>query len=115
MSAFAYRRGAAWVAGGPRAVGTRGGWAQLGVTPTIMQNKLSFYATFGQDDPRDADLINLARRDARARNQAYTLSSIYKWSTQWSWGLEWRRTKTTYLQSGRQLNNHLNLSAAYTF
>ena len=109
MSAFAYRRGAAWVAGGPRAVGTRG------VTPTIMQNKLSFYATFGQDDPRDADLINLARRDARARNQAYSLSSIYKWSTQWSWGLEWRGTKTTYTQSGRQSNNHLNLSAAYTF
>ena len=112
---FAYRRGTALVAGGPRAIGTRGGWAQLGITPAIAKDKLTLYASFGQDDPHDEDLLNLARRDARARNQSYSFSSLYKWSPQLSWGLAWRRILTSYTQSGRQSDNHLHLSAAYSF
>ena len=115
MAFSAYRRGTALVAGGLRAIGTRGGWAQLGVTPAVAKDRLTFYASFGQDDPHDEDLLNLARRDARARNQSYSFSSLYKWSPQWSWGLAWRRILTSYTQSGRQSANHLHLSAAYSF
>jgi hypothetical protein len=112
---FAFARGASLVAGGARAVGARGGWAQVGWTPPAWQDRLTVYAMFGQDDPRDEDLVNLARRDVRTRNQTYGFSSFYKLSPQLMWGAEWRRTITTHSNSGRQTNNHLNLSAAYNF
>lgn len=114
-SDFAVRRGASLVAAGARSVGTRGGWTQIGVTPKMLRDRLTFYGSFGLDDPRDEDLINSARRDARTRNQSSAFSFIYKVSPQLSWGLEWRRTVTNYLNSGRQANNHLNLNAAYSF
>jgi hypothetical protein len=112
---FAYRRGATLVAGGSRAIGARGGWGQLGVTLPGWQDKLTVYAALGQDDPRDGDVVNLGRRDVKVRNQTYIFSAFYKWSPQLTWGLEWRRTNTSYTNTGRQANNHLNLSAAYSF
>ncbi|HKV42342.1 MAG TPA: hypothetical protein VJX67_24275 [Blastocatellia bacterium] len=112
---FAYRVGSRLVPGGPRAPGTRGGWAQLGYTPPTLDDKLSLYAGWGIDDPRDSDFVSLSNRDSRLRNESYELSFIYKFLPQLSWGLEYRRMETLYLISNRQNNNHLNLSAAYSF
>lgn len=111
---FAYRQGIVLMSGGPRAVGTRGGWTQLGFTPPEM-DKLTLYATIGQDDPRDEDLLSLTKRDWRRRNQSFAFSFLYKLSPQFTWGLEWRRFETDYLQSGRQAANHLNLGAMFSF
>ena len=112
---FAYRRGAALISGGPRAIGTRGGWTQLGFTPPVLSDRLIIYGTYGLDDPRDGDLVSLSKRDWRLRNQAFAFSFLYKLSPQLSWGVELRRFDTFYLQSGKQATNHVNLGAAFSF
>src|SRR5215813_1540720 len=112
---FAYRRGASLIAGGARAIATRGGWMQLGFTPPVFSDRLLIYGTYGLDDPRDSDLVSLSKRDWRLRNQAYAFSFLYKLSPQLTWGIEFRRFETIYLQSGRQTANHLNLAAAFSF
>ncbi len=112
---FAYRRGTALIGGGPRAIGTRGGWTQLGFTPPTLSDRLTIYGTYGVDDPRDSDLISLSKRDWRLRNQAYAFSFLYKLSPQLTWGIEWRRFETVYLQDGKQTANHVNLGAAFSF
>ena len=112
---FAYRVGTALVPGGPRAPGTRGGWAQLGVTPPGLNDKLSFYGSFGMEDPRDRDFLSLTTHDSRLRNLAVAVSGIYKLTPQISWGFEYRRLDTLYLVSGRLNDNHLNLAASYSF
>lgn len=112
---FAYRRGTTLVSGGPRAIGTRGGWTQLGFTPPTLSDRLTIYGTYGLDDPRDSDLVSLSKRDWRLRSQAYAFSFLYKFSPQLSWGIEFRRFDTFYLQSGKQTANHVNLGAAFSF
>ena len=112
---FAYRRGTVLVSGGPRAIGTRGGWTQLGFTPATLSDRLTVYATYGIDDPRDGDLFSLTKRDWRLRNEAFAASFIYKLSPQLSWGLEFRRFETLYVLSGKQTSNHVNLGAAFSF
>jgi type II secretory pathway pseudopilin PulG len=111
---FAYRRGTTLISGGPRAIGTRGGWTQLGFTPPTLSDRLTIYGTYGIDDPRDSDLVSLTR-DWRLRNQAYAFSFLYKFTPQLSWGIEFRRFDTFYLQSGKQAANHVNLGAAFSF
>jgi hypothetical protein len=113
-SDFAYRSGGVLVPGGPRAIGSRGGWAQLGFTPPGA-DRLTFYAGYGLDDPRDEDLVSVPARDWRARNQVFTASFLYKFSPQFSVGMEFRRFETLYTQSGRRLNNHINLGVATSF
>jgi hypothetical protein len=112
---FAYRVGTTLVPGGPRAPGTRGGWAQLCFTPPTLNDRLSFYGSFGIDDPRDQDFVTLTPHDSRLRNLAFAASGIYKLTQQISWGFEYRRLETTYLLSGRLNENHLNLAASYSF
>jgi hypothetical protein len=112
---FAYRHGTALINGGPRAIGTRGGWTQFGFTPPSFDDRLSIYGTYGIDDPRDSDLLSQTKRDWRLRNQAFAASFIYKLSPQLSWGLEFRRFDTFYLLSGKQAANHVNLGAAFSF
>ncbi len=112
---FAYRRGTALIGGGPRAIGTRGGWTQFGFTPPALSDRLTMYGTYGLDDPRDSDLVSLTKRDWRLRNQAFAFSFIYRFSPQLSWGIEFRRFDTFYLQSGKQTSNHVNLGAAFSF
>lgn len=114
-SDFAYRNGVTLISGGPRAIGTRGGWAQAGFTPPMLDDRLTLYASYGLDDPRDEDLGSLTRRDWRLRNQGVALSFLYKLSPQFTWGIEFRRLETNYLQSGTQADNHLNLGAAFSF
>jgi hypothetical protein len=101
--------------GGIRSIGTRGGWIQLGFTPPVFDNVLTFFGTFGIDDPRNTDLISLNKHDWRLRNQAIALSFLYKITSQFSWGMEFRRFNTDYLQSGNQTANHLNLGGAFSF
>lgn len=114
-SDFAYRRGTVLIAGGPRAIGTRGGWTQLGFTPPLFSDRLIIYGTYGLDDPRDSDLVSLTKRDWRLRSRAYAFSFLYKFTPQLSWGIEFRRFDTFYLQSGMQTAHHVNLGAAFSF
>lgn len=111
----ARRNGTTLIATGPRAIGTRGGWLQLGYTPNLMSDRLTLYGSYGLDDPRDGDLISVSKRDWRLRNQAFAFNFLYKFTPQLSWGFEFRRLETLYLQSGKQTANHLNLGAAFTF
>lgn len=112
---FAYRNGTILIPGGVRAIGTRGGWMQLGFTPDILQNKLSLYGSIAIDDPTDADLISRTPRDFRRQNFAFAFDAIYKFTQQFQIGGEFRRLQTLYILSGRRNANHLNLSAAYSF
>lgn len=112
---FAYRNGTVLTAGGVRAIGTRGGWAQLGFTPDAFKDRLTLYASAGLDDPRNADLVSTTRRDFRSRNFSYAFDAIYKFTPQFSIGAEFRRMETSYFVSGKRAANHVNLSAAYSF
>lgn len=112
---FAYRVGNVLVPGGPRSPGTRGGWSQVGYTPPTLDGRLTFYAGAAIDDPKDEDFTSISRRDSRIQNRAFEFSFIHKYTPQLSWGLEYRRLETLYIFSGRQNNNHLNLSAAFSF
>ena len=112
---FAYRNGTSLVAGGVRAIGTRGGWTQLGFTPDAFKDRLTIYGSVGIDDPRNEDLVSFSRRDFRSRNFSYAFDAIYKFSPQFSIGAEFRRLETSYIVSGKRAANHVNLSAAYSF
>ena len=112
---FAYRVGNSLISGGVRAIGTRGGWMQIGFTPDILQNNLSLYGSIGIDDPTDADLISRTPRDFRTQNFAFAFDLIYKFTPQFQIGGEFRRLQTLYVLSGRRNANHVNLSAAYSF
>jgi hypothetical protein len=112
---YAFRKDASIIAGGPRAIGTRGGWTQLGFTPSGELDQFTLFATYGLDDPRDEDLTSITRRDWRLRNQAYAFSFVHKPVTQVSWGLEFRRLETTLQQNGKRTNNHVNLGVAVNF
>lgn len=112
---FARTQGVASTAGGVRAIRTRGGWAQIAITPKMPGNKLGIYGTFGIDDPNDRDLTSVANRDWRQRNMAFAGEVIYKFTPQFQIGFEARRFQTQYLFSRRQRANHINLAMAYTF
>lgn len=112
---FARIQGVASTAGGVRAIRTRGGWAQIAITPKMPGNKLGIYGTFGIDDPNDRDLTSVANRDWRQRNMAFAGEVIYKFTPQFQIGFEARRFQTQYLFSRRQRANHINLAMAYTF
>ncbi len=112
---FAYRVGSSVVPGGVRAIGTYGGWVQLSFTPPLLKDKLSFYASTGLDDPKDADLVSVTTRDWRVRNFAFAFNSIYKITPQFSIGAEVRSFRTNYFSSGVRWANHVNLAAAYSF
>ena len=112
---FAYRNGSSLVAGGVRAIGTRGGWMQIGFTPAIRENRLGLYGSIGIDDPRDEDLVSRTPRDFRRQNFSYAFDAIYRFTPQFQFGAEFRRLQTLYLLSGRRNANHYNLTAAYSF
>lgn len=112
---FAYRNGLTVVPGGVRAIGTRGGWAQIGFTPDVLGDRLSLYASLGIDDPRNQDLYTVVARDLRTRNLAFAFDVIYKFSPQFSIGTEFRRFQTDWTLSGARRSNHINLGAVYSF
>jgi hypothetical protein len=96
-----------------RAIGTRGGWAQLAAT--AIPEHLGLYATYGIDDPRDEDLVSVTRRDWRLRNRSYALSLINNVTAQLAWGIEVRREETKFRETGTRRNTHLNLAMTLTF
>ena len=112
---FARTQGVASTAAGVRGIGTKGGWVQLAFTPNVLKDRIGIYGTIGIDDPNSGDLTSVSHRDWRTRNLAFAGEVIYKWTSQFSIGLEVRRLQTTYLFSGRQNANHVNLAAAYSF
>lgn len=100
---------------GARAIGTRGGWTQLGWNLPAFQDRVTMYGSIGIDDPRDEDLRSTSLTDWRKRNLAYTFSLHYKLSQNFNWALEYRRFETFYALSRKQTANHLNLGFSYTF
>lgn len=112
---FATVQGDPATAAGIRAIGTRGGWLQLAITPRTKGNKLGFYGTVGIDDPDDSDLRSVASRDWRMRNLAFASEVIYKFTPQFQMGFEVRRFDTRYRLSRRRTAEHLNLAFAYSF
>lgn len=112
---FATLQGSTLVAAGVRGIRTRGGWAQVGFTPPVANDRLSFYGSAGIDDPDDRDLVTLVPRDLRRRNLAWAFDAIYKVTPQFSVGLEYRGFNTNWTLSGRRTSNHVNLGAVYTF
>lgn len=112
---FAYRSGTTVTPAGVRAIGTRGGWAQLGFTPNVFGDKWSLYGSVGIDDPRDEDLTSVSRLNFRSRNLAYAFNTIYKVTPQFWLGAEFRRFETLYLITGRRTSEHINLGATYSF
>ena len=112
---FAYRDGVTVTPAGVRAIGSRGGWAQIGFTPNVFGDKWSLYGSVGVDDPRNEDLTSVSRFNFRARNFAYAFNTIYKVTPQFSLGAEFRRFETTYFITGRRTGEHINLGATYSF
>jgi hypothetical protein len=112
---FAYQRGNQVVPGGVRGIGTRGGWMQLGFTPSITNDRLTVFGSIGIDDPRDEDLNSVSRTNYRKQNTVFALNAIYKLSPQLSIGAEYRRFATLYFINGRRTAEHINLSGAFSF
>jgi hypothetical protein len=103
------------VAGGapsPEGIGTKGGWAQVGVMPTP---KWTLLGAYGIDDPDDDDLKSATNRTWRSRNQVAALAVQYKASAQLSFGVEYRFIETKFLPAARQKDRHLNLAAVMAF
>lgn len=112
---FAGRRNNSVTPAGVRGIGTRGGWVQLGFTPDAFKDRLTVYGSIGVDDPRNEDLTSISRFNFRARNPAYAFNWIYKFTAQFQIGAEFRRFETQYFATGKRINNHVNLGAAYSF
>lgn len=96
------------------AIKTKGGWAQLSVTPPGFA-KGTFYATGGIEDPDDDTLVSATKRDWRLKNTTFAGSFIYKASPLLSLGAEVRHVETKLLQTGTQKNTHVNLAASLSF
>lgn len=98
---------------GPRSIGASGGWGQLGAI--AIPGHLSFYATYGIDDPKDEDVVSVTKRDWRLENQVLALSFVNQITSQLAWGIEVRREETKFLQSGTKRNTHVNLATTLNF
>ncbi len=114
-SDFARRVGSTLVPGGVKSIKTRGGWVQIGVTPPVINDRLSIYGSIGIDDPDNNDLVSVSHRDWRTRNFAFAANASYRFTPNFSVGAEFRRFQTNYFYSGRQNSNHVNLGASYSF
>lgn len=112
---FAFRNGNLLTSGGVRAIGTRGGWTQIGWNLPMLKDKLTAYASIGIDDPRNEDLITINRLNFRSQNFVYAFDLIYKFTPQFQIGAEFRRFQTQYLFTGTRNANHINLGASYNF
>ena len=98
---------------GPQSIETKGGWAQLAAT--AVPGHLSFYGTYGVDDPKDADLVSVSKTNWRSRNRSYALSFIHKVTPQASWGIEVRRIDTRFLETGSKRDTQVNLATTLEF
>jgi hypothetical protein len=96
---------------GPRdvfAIHSNGGWAQVSYEATP---RLTFNIYGGQHDDRDRDL----RGNQIGKNFVYAGNALLRIAPNVILGLELMQARTTYLQTGRRLNNHYDLALAYQF
>lgn len=112
---FAYRNGTNLVSGGVRAIGTNGGWIQIGFTPAILKDKLTLFGSAGIDNPHDEDLVSISRTNYRKQNNAFAFNALYKLTPQLSFGAEYRHFETLYLFGHKKTVEHINLSGAFNF
>jgi hypothetical protein len=96
-----------------RAIGTRGGWAQLAIAPA--GTRVAASAALGVDDPDDDDLASVPARNWRLRNRVASFGLSVRCSAQVSVGAEYRLIRTTLRTTGVQDGHHLNLAASLAF
>lgn len=104
----ALRQGFVFVGGVPRAVRTRGGWAQLAWRPSA---RLSFNAFSGQQDDRNTDLLP----GRIGKNLALGGNVIFRAAPNVLVSLESSNLRTQYLGSGYRKVVHYDLAIAYLF
>jgi len=104
----ALRQGFMLIDGDPKAVRTRGGYAQLAFRPA---SRLSFHAFTGQQDDRNADL--LAGRIAK--NLVYGGNVMYRLAPNVILSFERANIRTTYIGAGIRKVTHYDLALAYLF
>lgn len=92
--------------GNVRAVKSTGGWSQLKIGAT---DRLSFHLMTGIHDDRNADILNTGI----GRNLAAGANFFYRIAPNVIFSFETMQVRTTYLGTGRRLNNHYDLSLAY--
>jgi hypothetical protein len=85
-----------------------GGWAQLSYVATPRLT-LNIYA--GQHDDRNRDL----RGRGIGKNFVYAANTLYRIAPNVLVGLELMQLRTTYIETGKRLNNHYDLALAYQF
>jgi hypothetical protein len=100
-------------AGGPRAIASKGGWAQLAVAPAGW--RVSASAAYGIDDPDDDDLQSTPARNWRLENRVAAFALTVRCSAQLSVGAEYRWIETKLRTTGAQDGYHLNLAAVLAF
>ena len=85
-----------------------GGWAQLSFLAT---SRLTFNLFGGEQQNRGRDLY----LSDLAKNQTYGANVMYRIAPNVILSLESEQLRTTYLGTGRPLNNHYDLGVAYLF
>jgi hypothetical protein len=96
---------------GPRnviPVRVRGGWAQWSWLPTT---RLTFNFYGGQQDDRNSDLLP----GGVGKNQSYAGNMMIRVAPNVILSLEALQVRTSYLGSGKRLNNHYDLALGYLF
>jgi hypothetical protein len=90
------------------AVRTRGGWAQVELTPA---SRLSFHLIAGQNDDNNTDL----RFGGIGKNQTYAGNVMYRLRQNFIVALEASQVRTSYLPGPVRRNTHYDLAFAYLF
>ncbi len=85
-----------------------GGWGQISVSAT---SRLSFHFFSGTEHDRAIDLTG----NGISRNLAYGGNAMWKLAPNVVAAFEVMQLRTTYLISGRRLNDHYDLALAYLF
>jgi hypothetical protein len=95
-----------------RGVYSSGGWAQLTIKARL---DLDFNVAYGQDDPRNRDLLSgLTNVSTRFKNQVTSANFIWQLRQNFLLSLEYRRLWTNY-SAKQQIGNHYNMAVGYTF
>ena len=104
----ALRQGFVFDGGAPRAVRTRGGYAQLAWRPSA---RLSFNTFSGQQDDRNADLLP----GRIGKNMVLEGNIMFRAAPNIMVSLESANIRTQYIGSGYRKVMHYDLAVAYLF
>ena len=89
-------------------VKTMGGWGQITLHAV---KRLDFHLFTGQTDDRNAGLT----AGAIGKNLVYGINAYYHLAPNVLLGLETSQVRTLYIEQGKRINNHYDLSLAYLF